>query len=138
MLAIWRHIGDMEARRDADRTEIRDAKPGTKAVILRDREVAGFGVRVAPGGVKSYVLDYRVNGRRRLATLARCSEINLKGSAGEGGPRACRHPGGRSGPLERRREALAAPTVAELIERFLAVEAPARIERRAHDGAHAL
>ena len=109
--------------------KIRDAKPGTKAVILRDREVVGFGVRVAPGGVKSYVLDYRVNGRRRLATLARCSEINLKEARARAGRELVAIRAGEADPLERRREALAAPTVAELIERFLAVEAPARIER---------
>ena len=109
--------------------KIRDAKPTTKAVILRDGELAGFGVRVAPGGVKSYVLDYRVNGRRRLATLGRCAEINLKDARAMAGRELVAIRAGEADPLERRRKAVAAPTVAELIERFLTVEAPARIER---------
>ena len=58
--------------------KIRDAKPGPKTVIMRDGEVTGLAVRIAPGGTKAYVLDYRANSRRRLATLARCSEISLK------------------------------------------------------------
>ena len=109
--------------------KIRDAKPGPKAIILRDREVSGFGVRIAPGGTKSFVIDYRVNGRRRLATLARCSEISLKEARTLAGRELVAIRSGEADPLERRRGALAAPTVADLIERFLTDEAPARIER---------
>ena len=108
---------------------IRDAKPGPKAIIMRDREVSGLGVRVAPGGVKSFVLDYRVNGRRRLATLARCSEISLREVRELAGRELVSIRAGEGDPLERRREGMEAPTVADLVERFLTVEGPARIER---------
>ena len=57
---------------------IRDAKPGAKTYLLRDRDVVGLCVRVPPGGTKAFCLDYRANGRRRLATLARVGEISLK------------------------------------------------------------
>ena len=86
--------------------KIRDAKPTTKAVILRDGELAGFGVRVAPGGVKSYVLDYRVNGRRRLATLGRCAEINLKDARAMAGRELVAIRAGEADPLARRRRPL--------------------------------
>ena len=109
--------------------KIRDAKPGPKTIILRDREVSGFGVRIAPGGVKSYVIDYRVNGRRRLATLARCAEMSLKDARARAGRELAAIRAGETDPLARRADARAAPTVADLIEGFLTDEGPARIER---------
>ena len=65
---------------------IRDAKPGAKTILLRDTKVVGLAVRIAPGGTKSFVLDYRATGTRRLATLARCSEISLERRSGDGRP----------------------------------------------------
>ena len=57
---------------------IRDATPGPKTVILWDRQVRGLGLRVTPKNAKSFVLNYRVGGRERRATLARAGEISLK------------------------------------------------------------
>ena len=106
---------------------IRDAKPGPKTVIIWDNAVMGLGVRITRGGVKSYVLSYRTGDRKRLATLARCSEIPLR----EGRERAGRELADiREGgdPLRRREDAAEAPTVADLIGRFLSDEAPRRIK----------
>ena len=83
--------------------KIRDAKPGPKTVIMRDGEVTGLAVRIAPGGTKAYVLDYRANGRRRLATLARCSEISLKEVRAIAGRELVAIRAGEAGPLRRRR-----------------------------------
>lgn len=106
---------------------IRDAKPGPKTRILWDREIAGLGVRITPAGVKAFVLNYRVGGRERRATLGRCSELSLKAAR----ERAARDLGairsGEADPLARRREAREAPIVAVLVEQFLMEEAPARI-----------
>ena len=55
---------------------IRDAKPEPKARILWDSQVSGLGCKVFPSGLKTFVLSYRVAGRKRLATLARCGEIS--------------------------------------------------------------
>ena len=108
---------------------IRDAKPGPKTILLRDREVVGLAVRIAPGGTKAYVLDYRANGRRRLATLARCSEISLK----EARTRAARELVGirmdGADPVRERRDGLAAPTVNDGLDRFFREYAPRRIEQ---------
>lgn len=57
---------------------IRDAKPGPKPIILWDSHVAGLGVRITPRGVKSFVLNYRADGRERRATLARVGVMTLK------------------------------------------------------------
>ena len=106
---------------------VRDLKPGSKLVIIWDDTVKGLGARVTPAGVKSYVLSYRAGGRKRLFTLARCSEYALR-DARERAARelAAIREGGD--PLQRRQDAAGAPTVAELVERFLSDEAPARIK----------
>jgi integrase len=45
--------------------------PGSRDVILWDREVRGFGVRCRPSGAKHYVLKMRVGGRQRWLTIGR-------------------------------------------------------------------
>ena len=106
---------------------IRDAKPGNKTTIVWDHEVKGLGVRVTAAGVKSFILNYRVAGRERRATLARCSEISLRAARERAGVELATIRAGEGDPLERRRKAKAAPTVADLIDQFLTVEGPTRI-----------
>ena len=108
---------------------IRDAKPGPKTRILWDATVKGLGVRVTPAGVKSYVLNYRVGGRERRATLARCTALALKEARERAGHELAAIRSGEADPLKRRQEAREAPTVAALVEQFFTIEAPARIKR---------
>ena len=107
---------------------IRDAKPEPKTCILWDSHVKGLGVRITPAGAKSYVLSYRSASRKRLATLARCSEISLRAARERAGEELSRIRAGESDPLERRREAIEAPTVADGLRRFFEEYTPARIE----------
>lgn len=107
---------------------IRDLKPGPKTQFLWDRQVANLGVRITPSGVKSFVLFYRVAGKKRLATLARCSEISLK-DARERARKDLAAVREGTDPVERKRAARSTPTVAELIRQFLEDEGPARIAR---------
>jgi integrase len=58
--------------------KIRDAKSSDRTRILWDLEVKGLGLRITPANVKSFVLSYRFEGRKRLMTLARESEISLE------------------------------------------------------------
>ena len=109
--------------------KIRDAKPGPKTVIMRDGEVKGLAVRIAPGGTRAYVIDYRANGRRRLATLARCSEISLKEARAIAGRELVAIRAGEADPLRRRTDARHAPTVADALDKFLDEYAPRRIDQ---------
>ena len=54
---------------------VRDAKPEQKTRILWDEKVTGLGLRITARGVKSFVLNYRVNGRERRITLARAGQV---------------------------------------------------------------
>ena len=90
---------------------VRDAKPGPKNRILWDSTVKGLGLRITPKGVKSYILNYRINGRERRATIARTSEISLKIARERAGEQLVRIRAGEPDPLERKREAREAPTV---------------------------
>ena len=108
---------------------IRDAKPGPKPHIIWDGTVTGLGCKVFPSGAKSFVLSYRVGGRKRMATLARSSEITLREARERAGAELVRIRSGETDPLKRRREAREAPTVADFIGQFFEVEAPARIAR---------
>ena len=106
---------------------IRDAKPGAKTYLLRDRDVVGLCVRVPPGGTKAFCLDYRANGRRRLATLARVGEISLKDAREMAGREKVAIRAGKADPVRDRQAAKAAPTVADGLDRFFGEEAPRRI-----------
>jgi integrase len=45
--------------------------------VLWDDELKGFGVRVYPTGLKSFVLNYRHNGRKRFMTIGQYGAITL-------------------------------------------------------------
>ena len=60
------------------------AKPASREYTLWDNQLAHFGVRVLPSGVKSYILQTRVNGRMRKITLGRFSELSLEAARREG------------------------------------------------------
>ena len=108
---------------------IRDAKPEPKARILWDRKVKGLGLKIQPGGTKSFVLDYRAGGRQRRVSLGRVGEVSLRDARERAGRELTAIRNGEGDPMQRREDARAAPTVADLIERFLTIEGPARIER---------
>ena len=107
---------------------IRDSGPALKTRILWDNQVKGLGVRITPTGLKAYVLDYRMSGRRHRAVLARTSELSLREARKRAGAELVRIRTGESDPLTRRREARIALTVNEGLDRFFAEYVPTRIE----------
>ena len=112
---------------------VRDAGAGKKTNILWDHTIKGLGLRVTPAGAKSFVLSYRVARKKRLVTLARAGEISLSEVRELAGRELAAIRNDEADPLQRRQEARQeareAPTVAELIEKFLTVEGPSRISR---------
>lgn len=105
---------------------VRDTEPGPKMKIVWDRQVRGFGLRITPAGARAYILNYRVGGRERRATIGRPSEMSLKAARERAGDLLA---GVRDGddPLARRQEARQAPTFADLWQRFETEFAPERI-----------
>ena len=106
---------------------IREAKPGPKPAFLWDGLVKGLACKVAVSGTKTYILNYRVAGRERRMTLARCSEISLKNARERAGQDLAAIRAGETDPLERRREAKEAPTVNDGLDRFFDSYVPDRI-----------
>jgi integrase len=55
---------------------VRKLTPADAGRIIYDGEVKGFGVRITPAGVKSFVLNYCIHGRERRLTIGRYPEIS--------------------------------------------------------------
>lgn len=106
---------------------IRDAKPGKSNRTIWDRQVIGLGVRITPAGAKTFVLSYRISKTKKLATLARCSELSLKAARERAGRELAAIRDGGIDPLERRKRAREAPTVADAFNRFFDETAPHRV-----------
>ena len=106
---------------------IKDAAPASKTRIIWDSQFRNFGVRIAPGGTKAFVLDYHAGGKHRRVTLARVGEMTLKQARALAGKEMARVRAGEAHLIDRRREAAEAPTVADTVRRFLTDYAERRI-----------
>ena len=106
---------------------IRDAAPRAATWIMWDADFKNFGVRVAKGGTKSYVLDFHEGGKHRRVTLARVGEMPLKQARDLASRQMAKVRAGDAHMLDRRREAVEAPTVASVVHRFLTDHAERRI-----------
>lgn len=91
----------------------------SERIILWDSEIKGFGLLVLPSGVRSFFVKYRnETGRQRRLTLgrygvmtadqARTAARDVLASVSKGGD-----------PVEERRSLRAAPTVSDLLDRYL-------------------
>ena len=106
---------------------VRDAKAEPKTRILWDSQVKGLGLRIAPGGTKAFILNYRVDGRERRVTLARAGKIPLKIVREQAAAQLLRIRDGGD-PLEEKRERQEAPTVADGLRRFFEEFVPERVQ----------
>ncbi|MEE8533265.1 MAG: tyrosine-type recombinase/integrase [Alphaproteobacteria bacterium] len=98
---------------------------GKSRDVRWDGALPGFGVRVYPEGRKAFVLSYRVNGRKRLYTIAPYGSLTLDKARENAGKLRGRIADGYD-PVEARRSARHAATVAELCDRYLAEYAEGR------------
>lgn len=106
--------------------KLRDLAPRDRTFIEWDRKVTGLGVRVTPNGAKAFVLNYRnADGASRRMTLGRVGQLKLADAR----DLALDHLSAiRKGddPLGARQARRAAPTCAELFDRYLKEYATAR------------
>jgi integrase len=51
---------------------------GSSQSIFWDSETKGFGVKVNPKGTKTFILSYRVNGRKRILKIGRYGTLSLE------------------------------------------------------------
>ncbi len=83
----------------------------------------GFGLRVHPSGVKSFFLSYRLEGREQRLTIGRYPTWSVEAARTEATERRRRIDQGHNPVLEKR-ERREAPTVQDLIDRYIADHLP--------------
>ena len=102
--------------------------------IIYDSEVSGFGIRVTAGGAKSFILNYRIDGRERRYTIGaygrnewsvaaarkRAGELRKEISQGED-------------PLAVRVDKRQAPTIADLCDQYIEGYLPNKRESSQRD-----
>jgi integrase len=97
-------------------------------VIHYDGEVKGFGLRVTKGGSRSFILNYRARGVERRYTIGSYPDWKVS-AAREEAKRLKRLVDQGHDPMGERHEERAAPTMGELIDRYLSDHAPRKRER---------
>jgi integrase len=106
--------------------------PAQGQFFLWDTEIKGFALRITKGGAKSFILDYRADGRQRRITLgsypdwtvqaARIAARDMKRDVDQG-----------LDPMGDRRALREAPTLQDLWERYRIEKLPNKAERSQRD-----
>ena len=86
--------------------------------IVFDKTIPGFGVRVFRSGRKSFLIQYRVQKKTRRFTLGNCNLLTPYEARNKAAKLLAGVRDGKD-PAQTRLEALKAPTVADLAERYL-------------------
>jgi integrase len=100
--------------------------------LLWDSEVKGFALRLTPGGAKSFILDYRAEGRQRRITLGAWPDWTVA-AARQTAKDMKREVDLGHDPMGERQAQREAPTVLELWERYSIEHLPRKAVRSQAD-----
>lgn len=106
------------AKRLNDKT-VKAIPASGKRHIIFDDTLPGFGVRVAASGVKTFLLDYRINGRQRRYSIGQYPAWSVA-AARERANKLRRQVDQGDDPLTARKAASGEMTVGELADQYLA------------------
>ena len=91
-----------------------------KPVVIWDGELRGFGLRVMPSGVKSFIADYRrSDGKQQQQTIGRYGVLTVDKARDRARQILALVADGKDPVAEKRAEAVAGITVAELADMYL-------------------
>lgn len=114
-------------------TFVRKALPPARGqTLLWDGEVKGFGLRLTPGGAKSFVVDYRAQGRQRRFTIGSYPDWSVQ-AARQAAKELKREVDAGRDPMGERHDERAAPTLQDLWERYQADHLPLKAPRAQAD-----
>lgn len=124
-------MGRQRVERDRITKRVVDAaKPAAQDYIIWDSELHGFGLKVAPGGRKTYVLFYRTHsGQQRKPTIGQHGALTADEARAIAKQWLAQVKLGGD-PSRERQEKRKAETVKELAERYLIEHAEARKKPR--------
>jgi integrase len=98
---------------------VESVKPGKVDQVIFDDEVAGFGLRVLPSGIRSYLVQYRnKQGRSRRLTIGRHSKLTAD-AARKDALRIFDAVRAGKDPVAERRAYIDAPLVNDLLDRYI-------------------
>lgn len=106
-------MGKATSQRLTDKAVKGAEGPAKGQALIWDTDISGFALRVTSGGAKSFVLDYRADGRKRRITIGRYPAWSVA-AAREEAKRLRREVDKGEDPMEDRHEDRRAPTVATL------------------------
>lgn len=99
---------------------VESTRPGSRDIVIWDDEVPGFGLRVKPSGVRSYMVQYRnAQGRSRRLTLGRHGVLTADEARKRARQILAAVSSGKD-PAADRQAFRAAPTMGELLDKYLA------------------
>ena len=116
-------------------TEIRARKelpPARGQTLLWDTDVKGFALRITPGGAKSFLLDYRVEGRQRRLTIGSFPDWSVQAARIAAKKLKQEVDAGRD-PMGRRHADRVAPTLQDVWERYATEHLPRKTVRAQAD-----